>query len=198
MSKPSSFQPVPPLPFPFHYPARRLPPNPWLSLKDGERQYLHLIKGMLGSAFIQTGYTLSRGSRVTPKGIVGLTKDLNSYSVKVGPVSIGVNRGAESLDVWESIRLPSLLSQKPKDFPGEAHPVVTFELKLRGKLWFDSEYSIYYEDHWSVSKSNIGQLSGSAGVFVSLAIVRIAILIAAIYGLSTIGAPISTPILQPS
>ena len=177
---------TPPMPWPFSYPPKF--PKPWVALNDGERKNFPLIGGSLGRAWIQAGYTISKGNSIGgDHDLFGAKKDGKSAYLKMLFVKLGVTQHADGMSYWESISLPKFLSQAPTEIRGNARPVLTFSLKPQGPLGWDSVLTIRYEDVYWVEIPDTGKVQASSGVFLDLSIQRILVTSGAIamaaYGL---------------
>ncbi len=172
------------MPWPFKYP-HRLPPKPWVALKDGERFNLPLVGGWVGQALFQAGYTISHSSSIGANDyrFIGASRTGNSAYIKLGPFKLGLTRQPDGVDWWESISLPRFLRHTPKGFQGSAQPTLTFTLKPRGRWGWNSVLNIRYEDAYRFQVPDVGSVQGTSGVFVDISIQRVLVTAAAAYGL---------------
>ncbi len=63
-------------------------------------------------------------------------------------------------------------------FAGNARPVLTFSLKPRGPLGWNSVLSVRYEDVWMVKVPEAEAVQGSSGVYAAVSIQRVLIPVA--------------------
>ena len=174
---------TPPMPWPFKYP-HRLPPKPWAAIKkDGERLDLPLIGGWIGAGLFQAGYTISKGVQLgglSKKYFAAKLQGREGY-VKIGGLELGANWGAGGFRFWEKFSLPMFPSRIPEGFVGKATPTLTVDLKVQGPLGWNTTLTARYEDAYTLTMPATGKVSGTSGVFVSIAPVRMATVGAVVY-----------------
>ena len=176
----TSFQESIPMPKPFVYPESLPSLEAWPSLAVGERRSQPLLDNFLGNVFLQYGYTISRQATANPKGWIGLALDKQKITGKLGPWTLSVAWGEQGVVFQEVVPLPSFLAGE-SPVPGTPRPRLTFELRPQGFLGINTLYTIYYEDQWEAEIGEAGRMRGTSGVFVSLALSRIALAGAAVY-----------------
>jgi len=171
---PPDFPPVVPMPWPFPYPSW-LPPKPWLTWEDKERENFPLISGWVGEALFQAGYTVSKGKSIgaNEERLFGFRKGKNTWYYKFLFAKIGVTRWVDGIEIWGSLDLPKFMSRKLPLIEGNVRPVLRVSLKPRGLLGWHSILIVRYEDVWTLDVFGMGNVNGSSGVYMATSIEKV-------------------------
>jgi hypothetical protein len=149
----------------------------------------------VGNLFVEYGYTISRQATANPKGWIGVALDKQKITGRLGPLTLSIVWGKQGVVLQSVVLLSRFLAGKTP-VPGTSRPRLTFELRPQGFLGINTLYNIYYEDQWEAEIGESGRVRGTSGVYVSLALLRMALAVVVVGGSVYIAGKIVLAIME--